>query len=177
EPRHRVSLLPGQGHARRLLRKHDLRAAAQPGHRRPHQAEVPMRASLATALLIFAACDIHTEVVRREPTSFRVEIVCAGQSSADCPATCPATPAPVDSGVLGSPITAVDRLQLFYLVQATAIDSMGKDYPAYNGTANVYMQFEGSVTPARAAGVDPLATLPFQNGHACRPLLLPDAFN
>ncbi len=137
---------------------------------------------LACAALLFAltACNEKTTVTRVEPTSFRVHIVCAGTSPADCPPipagsnTCPAVSTPAD---LGTPVREVDRDQLFYMAQVTTVDSMGNDYPGYNGTANVYIQFEGSATPARLPGGDPLTTLPFQGGKACLAVSIPQAFN
>jgi hypothetical protein len=133
------------------------------------------------ALAMLAGCTQQNTVTRVEPTSFRVHIVCAGASAADCPAvpanafTCPAFAAPPD--MLGSPVREVDRSQSFYMAQVTTVDSLGQDYAGYNGTANVYIQFEGSVTPQRNIGVPPLATLPFQNGQACLSLNIPQAFN
>ena len=136
-----------------------------------------------------SACTQSTTVTRIEPTSFRVHIVCAGTTttlpdggtfSPDCPAVtpgasvCPANPGAVD---LGLPEREIDRSQSFYMAQVTAIDSLGNVYPNYNGTANVHIQFEGSVTPARGTGVPPLATLPFVNGQACLTLAIPQAFN
>ena len=64
-------------------------------------------------------------------------------------------------GVDDAPEREVDRTQVFYMAQVSAIDSQGNLYPGYNGTANIHIQFEGSVTPQRAMGVPPLTTLPF----------------
>jgi hypothetical protein len=130
--------------------------------------------------LLAVACDQHTEVARREPTSFKVDIVCAGATAGDCPAVaagaseCPAVTAPPD---LGTPLRPVDRTQTFYLAQLSTIDSMGMPYAGYQGTANIYMQFEGSVTPVRSPAVPALATVPFKDGRACLSLTLPPAFN
>ncbi len=134
-------------------------------------------AGLAAALF---GCNYTTTVPRNNLNSFKVELVCAGLTAADCPTvpsgtfTCPTMLTPPN---LGSPTSSVDRDQLFYMAQVSTFDSMNNPFTDYNGTANVYIQFEGSVTPLRNALTPPLATLPFQNGQACLALSMPPAFN
>lgn len=139
-----------------------------------------MRRALVIALFGVAGCDISRTVDRSGLSSFKVNIVCAGRDARDCPAApaapgaCPAISSKPD---LGSPVTSIDRTQLFYLVDVTAFDGTGTVKADYSGTENVYIQFEGSVTPTRAVGTPPLATVDVANGHGCLALTLPPAFN
>lgn len=132
------------------------------------------------AALLMIGCDTRSTITRQEPASFKVHIVCAGNSAAECPPipastfSCPSVSTVPD---LGTPVTPISRDKQFYVAQVSAIGSNGQPYAGYSGTANIYVQFEGSVTPQRATGVDPLAQLPFQNGLGCLALSLPSTFN
>ncbi len=155
----------------------------------------PRRRARAQGVLVLAllaaGCTRTINVTRPEPSSFKVQIVCAGQSAADCPAvapgvtTCPA-PSPEQKLDLGIPSQPVDPLQRYYQAQVTAIDTDGNPYPSYQGTAKVYEMFDGNTTPARSAltpcSSDGLSatsclTLPFHNGQACLQVSLPLAPN
>jgi len=138
-----------------------------------------MRALALVSLSALAGCNVTTTTPHLGIASFKVNVTCAGTTATDCPAVpagtfdCPTSPPPN----LGTPLVSVDRDQLFYMAQVQAMDANGVAFPDYQGTANVYIQFEGSVTPTRGALIPPLATLPFKNGRACLSLPLPPAFN
>jgi hypothetical protein len=139
-----------------------------------------MRTTALLLVVAATACDMTRTVDRSGLSSFQVKIVCAGNDSSKCPAVtpttfqCPANPLKPD---LGDPNTPVDRLLNFFEVQVVAVDGTGVLKQDYNGTANVYIQFEGSVTPVRSPAVPPLATVQLQGGLGCLALTLPPAFN
>jgi hypothetical protein len=127
-----------------------------------------------------AACTQQQLANRVDPSSFRVELLCTGKSAADCPVipknadVCPASPAPARTG---SPASPVDRTDLYYMAQVTAIGNDGSPYAGYNATANVYSMFDGSVSPRRSPLNPPLGTLPFTAGKACLGVTIPPAFD
>jgi hypothetical protein len=140
-----------------------------------------MRA-LGLAVLLLVGCDVGRTVDRSGLTSFKVEIKCAGEYASDCPAipdggvaTCPDSTLP--ENVLGQPFNPVLRTQDFYMVQVTAYDGDGKVKTDYSGVENVYIQFEGSVTPTRSPTIPPLSTVTLTNGYGCLGIALPPAFN
>jgi hypothetical protein len=131
-------------------------------------------------LFVGFACEVKNPSQRAEPASFRVTMVCAGNTASDCPhvtagtALCPTSPTAAN---IGTPSKPVAREQLFYVAQVEAIHSSGTVDSNYAGTANVYVMFDGSVSPTRSVGVPPLAKLPFTNGQACLATAIPPAFN
>jgi hypothetical protein len=142
------------------------------------------RLALPLVVVLAAGCNIVGHVNRVDPASLSVHIVCAGASAADCPAVapgaavCPVSPTPP---ALGTPLVPVDRSQTFYMFQVQAIGNDGNLYTGYNTAANVYIQFEGSVTGAgtvpRSTGGLPLTTVPMTAGQGCLAMTIPPAFN
>jgi hypothetical protein len=135
---------------------------------------------LCLALVVVAGCDVHNQVDRSGLSSFQVKIVCAGTDASKCPAVTPTTflcPTMTTPPDLGRPDSPVDRDQNFFVVQVNAVDGNGVLKQDYNAAANVYIQFEGSVTPIRSPIIPPLATVQLQGGLGCLALTLPPAFN
>ena len=142
-----------------------------------------MRALALALATLGAACVTEIPVHRMEPSSFKVDVLCAGADPGECPpvtagmATCSTVPAPGSPANFGTPDGPVPPEQLFYEAQVTAIGSNGEPYPGYSGTASVYVMFDGNTTPRRNALTAPLATLPFTGGKACLAVTIPPAFN
>lgn len=137
------------------------------------------RAWVALAAVGLSACETQIASTRDPLSSFRVEVVCAGKDATECPTVAAGAaecPAPTSPAVLGEPKTPVDRTQRFYVAQVSAIGPDGLA-AAYEGTANVYVMFDGSVSPARDALMPPMATLKFTGGRGCLTATIPPAFN
>lgn len=134
------------------------------------------------SLVALGGCEVQKRANRVDPASFKLTVICAGRNESDCP-TVPAGADvcgeldPTKPPNLGKPDAPVSNDQKFYLVNVEAMGNDGETYTPYEGTANVYVMFNGTVSPPRNALTEPAQKLPFRGGKACLKFNMPPAFN